>query len=442
MAQAQSAGVSAPPFIDPADLDPSIPTPESVIGHPVGQKAVRYADLVRYLRTLADASPLVALTPYGETHEGRPLYYVTITSAANHSRLDVIKAENAKLADPRKLRDADEATRITETLPAIAWMAYAIHGDELSSTDAAMQLAYQLVAGTDEQTKRLRDELVIHIDPLMNPDGRERYLSQLAHLTGKVPNADYQAMQHRGLWSAGRGNHYLFDLNRDWLPQVHPETRGRAAAILEWNPHLVVDSHEMGALDTYLFDPPREPLNPFLSEANLNWRRRFSAEQARAFDRHGWSYYTREWYEEWYPGYTNAWSSLLGAVGVLYEQAGVNAAAIKQASGYVLTYREAVHHQLTSSLANLETLRANRREILRDYLADRRRAVSDEGTDVGIFLVRRRLTEAIARPSTASWTCCTARASRQPSPRWTSRPKTCAIPGANAPSAERFPPAR
>ena len=66
----------------------------------------------------------------------------------------------------------------------------------------------------------------------MNPDGRGRYLAQLRQLTGRVPNSDYQAMQHSGLWSAGRGNHYLFDLNRDWLMQVHPETRGRAAAIL------------------------------------------------------------------------------------------------------------------------------------------------------------------------------------------------------------------
>ena len=204
---------------------------------------------------------------------------------------------------------------------------------------------------------------------------------------GKVENPDYQAMQHWGLWSAGRGNHYLFDLNRDWLMQVHPETRGRAAAINAWNPHLVVDSHEMGGLDTYLFDPPREPFNVHLSKANLAWRRRFSSDQADAFNRHGWSYYTQEWYEEWYPGYTNAWANLTGAIGILYEQASVNAASVKQATGGTLTYREAVHHHLVSSLTNLETLRANRREILRDYLADREWAVSAEGPFNETFLL-------------------------------------------------------
>jgi len=389
-AAAQTGGAVGNPagmFVDPANLDPAIPAPEAVIGHAVGEKAVRYPALVRYLRTLAESSPAVTLTPYAQSHEGRALYYLTITSPANHARLAAIKADNAKLADPRTLRDRSEAERIIDRLPAVAWMAYAIHGDELSSTDAAMQLAYQLAAGTDAATAQLRDELVMHIDPLMNPDGRERYLSQLAPLTGMVPNPDYQAMQHRGLWSAGRGNHYLFDLNRDWLMQVHPETRGRAAAILSWNPHLLVDSHEMGALSTYLFDPPREPLNPYVSKTLMDWRRRFGTDQARAFDRHGWSYYTGEWHEEWYPGYSNAWGSLLGAVGLLYEQAQANAASVKQASGQVLTYRETVHHQLTSSLANLETLRANRREVLRDYLADREWAVSDQGPLAEVFLL-------------------------------------------------------
>jgi hypothetical protein len=372
-------------------LDPSVPTPESVIGHATGDGAVRYEPMVRYLRALSDASPLVTLTRYAESHEGRTLYYLTITSEKNRARLAEIKADNAKLADPRKLANDQEAERIVDSMPGVAWLAYAIHGDELSSTDAAIQVAYQLAAGTDEATRRLRDELVIHIDPLMNPDGRERYLGQLEHLAGKVPNPDYQAMQHWGLWSAGRGNHYLFDLNRDWVPQVHPETRGRAAKILEWNPHLVVDSHEMGPLDTYLFDPPREPHNLSLSESNLKWRRLFSSDQAKAFDQHGWSYYTKEWYEEWYPGYTNAWVSLLGAIGLLYEQAGVNAAAVKQATGKMLTYDEAVQHHVVSSLANIETLRGNRREILRDYLADRRWAVSGDqpagGSGSNVFLM-------------------------------------------------------
>jgi len=381
----QTDGASLLPH--PDAIDPNIPTPESVLGHEIGDGAARYEAMERYLHALAESSPLATLAPYGESHEGRTLYYLTITSDHNHARLAEIRDANGKLADPRRLQSAAEADRIIEELPGIAWMAYSIHGDELSGTDASLLLAYQLVAGTDERTRRLRDELVVLIDPTQNPDGRERYLQQLQHLTGKVPNTDYQAMQHGGLWSAGRGNHYLFDLNRDWLMMVHPETRGRAEQFLTWNPHLLVDAHEMGSLDTYLFDPPREPLNDHLSDHNLEWRKRFSAEQAKAFDQHGWSYYTRDWYEEWYPGYTNAWASLLGAIGILYEQAGVNAAAVRQASGWTLTYRGAVHRQFVSSLANLQSLLDHRAAVLRDYYDDRQAAVNGLDGGKSVFLV-------------------------------------------------------
>lgn len=399
------AAAAAPPMIDAAAMDPAIPAPDGFLGHAPGADAVRYEALVRYLHALDDASDLVTLTPYATTHEGRALYYLTITSPANHARLDQVRADAAKLADPRRLETGAEGDRIVRELPGIAWLAYSIHGDEVSPCDSAMVIAYRLAAGRDDATRRLRDELVILIDPLQNPDGRERYLAQVETLRGKVPNPDVLAMQHAGLWSAGRGNHYLFDLNRDWLAQVHPETRGRAAAIRAWHPHLLVDSHEMGPLDTYLFDPPREPVNLNTSARVRAWRRVMSKDQAAAFDAYGWSYYTGEWYEEWYPGYTNAWASLTGTLGLLYEQAGVSGALVRQPAGNLLTYEESVHHNVVSTFANLETLRANRAAILADLLADRREAISGEGPFYETFLIapprdaskRRELLELLAR---------------------------------------------
>jgi len=166
------------------------------------------------LRVLAESSDRVILTSYGQTHEGRDLYYLTITSSANHKRLDQIKADNAKLSDPRLL-NSGRVDQLIETLPAVAWINYSIHGDELSSTDAGLYVSYHLAAAKDEATLKLLDETVIHINPLVNPDGRERYLSYLEQLTGVVSSPDLQSMQHQALWSRGRGNHYLFDLNRD-----------------------------------------------------------------------------------------------------------------------------------------------------------------------------------------------------------------------------------
>ncbi|MHC4437171.1 MAG: M14 family metallopeptidase [Planctomycetota bacterium] len=382
-----SGSESEKPFFEKADFDAVIPSPETIIGHRIGEKAVRYDTLVRYLEALDQSSERVKLTSYGQSHKGRRLYYLTITSADNHKRLAEIKTENSKLSDPRMLSGPEEAERILETMPAVAWLGYSIHGDELSSTDAAMYVAYHLTAGKDKVTQSLLDKVVIHIAPLINPDGRERYLSQLEHLTGTVSSPDYQSMQHRGLWSKGRGNHYLFDLNRDWVVQTQPEVRTATHVIHSWNPHLLVDSHEMGPYDTYLLDPPREPLNVYLSRQNLYWRKRFGSDHAEAFNRHGWSYYSKSWYSEWSPIYANSWANLLGSIGLLYEQAGTNAASVKQPTGLETTYRQTVHHHIISSLTNLETLAANRREILSDFLTERQWAVSDKGPQNETFLL-------------------------------------------------------
>jgi len=378
---------SVKPFFKQSEFSAATPHPETVLHHKIGEKAVRYDPMVRYLEALAQSSKRVRLARYGESHKGRQLYYLTITSTENHKQLAEIKANNAKLSDPRTLSKPEDAERILETMPAVAWLGYSIHGDELSSTDAALYVAYHLAAGEDKATQTLLKNLVIHIVPLINPDGRERYLHQLEQLTGVVSSPDTQSMQHQGLWSKGRGNHYLFDLNRNWLVQTHPEVRSLASLILSWNPHLLVDSHEMGPYDTYLLDPPREPLNPYLSQKILSWRARFGADHAAAFDQYGWSYYGKDWYSEWSPIYTNSWANLLGAIGLLYEQAGTDAASVKQPTGVETTYRDSVHHHIVSSLTNLQTLASNKRDILRDYLAERQWAVSDQGPHNETFLL-------------------------------------------------------
>jgi len=379
-------GAILPDGILADDLDADIPTPESIIGHLVGSRAVRYEALLRYLIALDEASDLVTITEYARSHEGRALVYLTITNQRNRARLDQIKADNARLADPRTLGAADNPDAIANSLPGIAWLAYSIHGDEVSGVDAAMQAAYLLAAARNDAVRQLLDETVILIDPTQNPDGRERYLSQIEAFQGKVPNPDFQAMHHIGPWAAGRGNHYLFDMNRDWLIQSQPETRGRTLAINEWNPHFLIDVHEMGGLDTFLMDPPREPLNPNLAPGMMTWRRTFGRDQAAAFNRRGWSYYSGDWYEEWYPGYTNAYAALRGTVGLLYEQAGLSGAMIRKPSGEVETYHDAVAHSVVGAFANLETLRANRAAIIRDFAAEKRWGVSAEDADRAVVI--------------------------------------------------------
>jgi hypothetical protein len=354
--------------------DPSIPTPDSLLGRPVGSRLAHHAEIISAFRRWAELSPRIRVESYGRTYEGRELVYALISSKENLTRIETIRGDIHRLWDPRGT-SAEEGERICAETPAIAWLGYSIHGDETSGADASLAVAHHLIASEDAEVAELLDHVVIVMDPVMNPDGRERFLAMVEQSAGYVTNLDYASM-HRGRWPQGRGNHYLFDMNRDWMTGVMPETRGRWQVALAYHPQLFVDAHEMDAMDTFLFYPQSDPHLPSLPEKLGTWQKRFTDDAARVFDRMGWAYYTREWADAWAPIYSDAWGSLNGAVGMLYEQAGIGGAPLERASGRVVSYRSAVHGQALASLTNLETLRANRAEILRDYLAARRKNCS------------------------------------------------------------------
>ena len=364
-------------YPDGADHDPAVPAPDAFTATRNGRRAATSEQILAYARAVAAASARVSLTEYARSYEGRPLVYLVISSPENLARSPQIKQGMAALADPRGLSSAQRAD-LLETLPGVAWLGYSIHGNETSGSDAALTVIHHLAADRSENTRRLLDELVIIIDPNKNPDGRARFIKSMAETRGVQPNVDDQSTLHTGYWPYGRGNHYLFDLNRDWIYARHPETRGRIAAFLEWRPLLYVDAHEMGAQDTYLFSPAREPSNPNLPPYSHVNAQVFADDQARAFDGYGYPYYSGEWHEEWYPGYSSAWTALQGAQGVLYEQARIAEDGVQRHAG-LLSYRQSVHHQVISSFANLETLRRERRQMLEQFVTDRAAVASARG---------------------------------------------------------------
>ena len=360
-----------------ADHNPAVPDPDEFLGFPVGQRTASSAQIEAYARKVAAASERVQLIEYGRTYENRPLVYLVISSPANLERSAAIQADTARLADPR---GADGGSRegLIDDLPAVAWMGYSIHGNESSGSDAALAVMYHLAADQSQATTRLLDELVVIIDPNMNPDGRERFINGVVQGRGAHPNVDDQSLLHSGYWPYGRGNHYLFDLNRDWIYARHPETRGRIEHVIRWRPMLFVDAHEMGSQDTYLFSPAREPSNPHLPPYRRSMGDVYADDMARAFDRYGYPYYSGEWLEDWYPGYTDAWASLRGAQGILYEQARLAEDGV-QRDTHLISYRQSVHHQMLATFANLETLRRERTEMLTAYANDRAASVAPDG---------------------------------------------------------------
>ncbi len=373
------------PFFSDGTYDENIQSPSEFLGFELGSRPVKHWEAKTYFEYLDATVENAKLYSYGQTYEGRELIYLVITGKENFTNIDQHRMNIQKLADPRKLNRRENVDKIIDSTPAVAWMAYSIHGDEVSSTDAAVFVAYQLAAGTDQQTQEILKNVIVCIDPLENPDGRERILSQHQQWGGVIPNPDVQSLNHRAMWPWGRTNHYLFDLNRDWFATVHPETRGKVQAILDWNPQFLVDAHEMGAYDTYLFNPPREPFNPYNHSSIYKWWKRFAEDQAVAFNQYGWSYYTRDWNEEIYPGYGSSWGIFAGVVGILYEQSRTSGQFIKRPDGSETTFREAVHHQFVSSMANLSTVAANREELLEDYYQIRKNAVDSNPKEAFVF---------------------------------------------------------
>ena len=373
-----------------------VPTQQEMFGFQPGARPLSHDELLRYFRALAESSARAELRTYATSHEGRELFYLAVSDEATVADLDGFRERHARLADPRGRPVAEDAA-LVQSAKAVAWIAYAIHGDELSSADAAAAVAYWLVAGEDEAARRLRRELVVLIDPLENPDGRERFLAQTRSFAHAVPNPDGEDLSHTTVWPWGRGNHYLFDLNRDWISLVQPES-ARTGVIAGWNPQLMVDSHEMGADDTYLFPPSRHPFNPHLPAMQVAWIGRFAADQARALDRRGYPYYTREWNEEFFPGYGSSWASYLGAIGVLYEMSSTDGTLVKKRDGVVRTYAEAVEHHVLSSVANLTTLAEQRSAIVADFVAARRAAIGPAaGSPAAWFLPRGRHPDRVDR---------------------------------------------
>ena len=272
------------PLTDSAPLalpqvDPGVPSPADFLGYPLGTRFTQHARILDYLEALAAASPRVHFERYGESYEHRPLSLVAISTPENLSHLDAIVAGRQRLGAPGAL-SADARARLVAETPLVVWLGYGVHGNESSSSEAAMATAYLLAAGQGEVAQELAHTVVL-IDPLLNPDGRERYVHGYQIRRGADPDPDPDAAEHHEDWPGGRGNHYFFDLNRDWAWGTQQETRQRIAAFRRWEPQVYVDFHEMGPESTYFFPPPAEPVHSAIGSSARELHRELRQGQRR-----------------------------------------------------------------------------------------------------------------------------------------------------------------
>jgi hypothetical protein len=377
-----SSVLRAQPQVEPiwpgAKYDPAIPTIQQVLGHDTGMEITPPDQVGDYLQALAKAAPArTRLIEYARTWENRPLWLMVIGSPERIVKLDEVKRDLQRLADPRGLSQAD-ADRLVKQVPVVTWLIHGVHGNEISSSDAALFEAYHLLAsqGDADIDLVLRESLVL-IDPMQNPDGRARFVFQNLQSRASVPDPTPYNAEHDEPWPGGRSNHYLFDMNRDWFAQTQPETRGRITIGREYFPHVTVDLHEQGGDNSYYFAPPADPVNPHITESQRRAWDLFGRANGARFDQRGWAYFIAEVYDAFYPGYGDSWPTFNGSIGMTYEQASARALSFARDDDTVMTYRDGVTHHANAAITTAVTAARNRERLVREFLEYRRSAIAE-----------------------------------------------------------------
>lgn len=344
---------------DDVTYDTLIPTPQSVIGHEVGELHVSHDRLVQYMQVLDKASDRITLETTGYTHEGRPLLLLTITSPRNHKDLEAIRTQHIQLTDPSR-----SANLNTADMPVVFYLGCSIHGNEASGTNAGLLIAYHLAAAQGEKIETMLRNTVILFDPSFNPDGMQRFSSWVNSRKSKLTSADPNDMEHHEPWPGGRTNHYWFDLNRDWLVAQHPESQARIKKFHSWKPNVLTDHHEMGTNYTFFFQPGvpsrSHPLTPL---KNIELTRKIGEFHAKALDEIGSFYYTQEGYDDFFYGKGSTFPDIQGAIGILFEQASSRGHRQESENG-ILTFPFAIRNQFTAAMSSLEAVNALRVELL------------------------------------------------------------------------------
>jgi len=369
-----AASVLSPaPFDFYADgpYDSAVPRPESLLHYGPGERITTYRDQERVVLAIAErAKARVKAIEFGASVERRPLRVFAISSPENIARLDEIEKEHAAIANGF----ADEAT--VKRTPPIVWINECIHGNEPASFESAMYLIYNLAASKNRSVTDALKQVIVMVNPVYNPDGHERfavYYDSVA--TGSSDPDAYENGEPGAIY--GRLNHYRFDMNRDRVAMSQPETRQEVAEFLRWNPQVYVDQH--GQVESYFFPPNPMSVNANVDRGRLNhWTEVFGRATGKAFDLQGFSYFIKDEFDLYYPGYLDSFTCLSGAIGMTHETDGGKELNRQRADGSTLTLRNGIEKHFTSAIAVVLSAADNRSDLMASYAAYKKKAVSGE----------------------------------------------------------------
>ncbi|OLY92153.1 Zinc carboxypeptidase [Cnuella takakiae] len=345
-------------FPNSGSFDPKVPTPEQFLGYPIGSHYTRHDEIVAYFKELARTSNRVHVEVIGKTYEERPLLIATITLPENYSRLESIRQEHITLADPAK-------PVIPATAPVVVHLGYSVHGNETSSGETGLLTAYYLAANQSAETQQWLKEAVVFIDPSQNPDGRDRAANWHNSYKSSPPVADPLDKEHVEAWPGGRANHYLNNLNRDWLALTQTESRSRIEFFHKWYPNVQIDFHEQGANSTYYFEPtPKRHQSPIIPQSVYDFNAVLAKYQAKALDDIGSLYFTKENYDNLSPIYGSTYPKFYGGVGATFEQAS-SRGLVQETSNGTLTFPFSIRNHLATGLATIRGAVAEKEGLFR-----------------------------------------------------------------------------
>ncbi|MHB0755856.1 M14 family metallopeptidase [Polaribacter sp. M15] len=334
-----------------------IQSPSSFLGYEIGTRFTRHHKVVDYFKYISNQLANVQLEKYGETNEHRPLYVTYISSQENIANLEKIRKAN--------LSQTGILSENLENKKAIVWLSYNVHGNEASSTEAAMLTLYELVTSK----KAWLENTVVILDPCINPDGRDRYVNWYNQVKSTPHDIGQDAKEHNEPWPGGRPNHYLFDLNRDWAWATQIESQQRIKIYNKWMPHVHVDFHEQGINSPYYFAPAAAPFHEIITDWQRDFQTEIGKNHAKYFDKEGWLYFTKESFDLLYPSYGDTYPTFMGAIGMTYEQAGHGRAglAIETDEGEILTLRDRAIHHKTTGLSTVEMSSKNAEKLNSEF---------------------------------------------------------------------------
>jgi Zinc carboxypeptidase. len=338
-------------FAPEITFDSKIPSPEEFLGYQIGSRVTEHNRINAYYEKLAELSDRTSLIEIGRTHENRKIYVLVVSSPENIRDLDKYKETRKKVRQGEK-----------PDSPLIVFLGNAVHGNETSSAEAALLSAYYFTAAQNDFVKKQLEEGIYFIDPVRNPDGQERFASWVNSNTSvNTYNISQFDREHTEGWPRGRGNHYWFDLNRDWVNIVHPESKARVALYQDWLPHVQADHHEMGTNSTFFFEPtdPDGNESRFVPQSTYKLNRLFADYYAEALDKIGSFYYTKESYDNKNPNFGSTYPDYNGGVGILFEQ-GSSRGLNQESDNGIVTLAFTVRNQLVTSIATVDAANGNR----------------------------------------------------------------------------------